>query len=77
VLHVLLERPPAPPLDGQPPIALTVVDVSASAGLLLPIVHERKTELQSILRVGYMRWFNTGESGGSPGMLFSWEARWL
>jgi len=54
-----------------------VVDVSASAGLLLPIVHERKTELQSILRVGYMRWFNTGESGGSPGMLFSWEARWL
>ena len=44
---------------------------------LLPIVHPRKTELQSILRVGYLRWFNTGESGGTPGMLFSWEARWL
>ena len=44
---------------------------------LLPIVHERKTELQSLLRLGYMRWFNTGESGGTSGMLFSWEARWL
>ena len=44
---------------------------------LLPIVHPMKTELQSILRFGYMRWFNTGDSGGSPGMLFSWEARWL
>jgi hypothetical protein len=44
---------------------------------LLPIVHRRKTELQSLLRVGYMRWFNIGERGGTPGMLFSWEARWL
>jgi hypothetical protein len=44
---------------------------------LLPIVHERKTELQSILRLGYIRWFNTGESAGSPGMLFSWETHWL